>query len=118
MHVLLEGGVAATLPYLKRLVASGNSARPEAMAVAQRIVEAWPADAQRPDWDLTGITSSESTHRATLIDALVELNAKDLLEQFIRETVTAAYDGSENAVLCRSARTRRTHVISRSATRF
>ena len=35
--------------------------------------------------------------------SLFALKAKELLERFIRETVTSSYDGSENAELCRSA---------------
>lgn len=99
LDVLLEGGVVATLPYLKRLAASGKSARPEAMDVAQRIVGAWPTDALRWDRYSIGIRSLGSSDRATMIAALVELNAPILLERFIREVVTLTYDGSENAVL-------------------
>ena len=104
IDVLLEGGVATTLPYLKRLAAGGKSARPEAIAVAQRIVEAWSTDARRPDRYSIGIASPGSSDRATMIAVLVKLNAPALLEQFIRVVVTSTYDGSENAALITSVR--------------
>ncbi len=44
VDVLLQAGVVAALPYLKRLAAGGKRARPEAIAVAERILEAWPGD--------------------------------------------------------------------------
>jgi hypothetical protein len=102
IDVLLEGGVAAVVPYLKQLIARGKSARSEAIAVAQRIVEAWPADAQRPDRYSMGITSPESSGRAGMISGLVEMNAPALLEQFIRDAVISTYDGTENASLVAS----------------
>ncbi|MFN0106095.1 MAG: 2OG-Fe(II) oxygenase [Bryobacteraceae bacterium] len=102
IDVLLEAGVVATLPYLKRLAAGGKSARPEAIAVAQRIVEAWSAGARRPDRYPIDITSAGSSARAVMIAVLVELNAPALLEQFIRAVVTSTYDGSENAALLTS----------------
>ena len=49
VDVLLQAGVVAALPYLKRLAAGGKRARPEAMAVAERMLEAWPGDAEA--WD-------------------------------------------------------------------
>lgn len=102
IDVFLEGGVAASLPYLKRLVAGGESARPVAIAAAQRILEMWPSGARRPDRYAIGITTPRSTDRATMIAALVDLNAPELLDPFIREVVVAEYDGSENAILVRS----------------
>ena len=52
--VLLQAGVVAALPYLKRLAAGGKRAQPEAIAVAERILEAWPGDdttvGQLLDW--------------------------------------------------------------------
>ena len=102
IDVLLEAGVVATLPYLKRLAAGGKRARPEAIAVARRIVETWSTDSRRPDRYSIGITSPGSSDRATLIGALVKLDEPALLEQFTREVVTATYDGSENAALLTS----------------
>ncbi len=103
IDVLLEGGVRAALPYLKRLTSNGKSARAEAIDAAQRIVDAWPADELRWDRYSIGIASPESPDRATMMASLVELNAKELLERFIRGAVTSNFDGSENAELCRSA---------------
>ncbi len=100
--VLLGAGVVATLPYLERLAADGEGARPEAIAVAERIVGAWSTDAHRWDRYSIGITPPGSSARAVMIAALVGLNAPSLLEQFIREAVTPSYDGSENAVLLTS----------------
>ena len=99
IDVLLGAGVVATLPYLKRLAAGGEQARSEAVATAQRIVEAWP---RRPDRYSFRFKSPGSSDRATMIAALVELNAPALLDRFIREAVTSTYDGSENAALLRS----------------
>ena len=104
VDVLLGAGVVAALPYLKRLAAGGKGDRPEAMAVAQRIVEAWPADARRSYSYSINTTSPESSERAKMIAALVKLKAAALLEQFIREVVTPTYDGSENAALLTSVR--------------
>ena len=103
IEVLLQAGVVAALPYLNQLAAAGGSASPEAIAVAQRIVEAWPADARRSDRYLIDIASPKSSDRAKMIAALVELNAPALLDRFIREVVISSYDGSENAVLLSSA---------------
>ena len=102
IDVLLGAGVVATLPYLKRLAAGGKQARPEAVATAQRIVEAWPSDARRLDRYSIRMKSPESSDRTTMITALVELNEPALLHRFIREAVTSTYDGSENAALLRS----------------
>jgi len=102
IEVLLQAGVVATLPYLQRLAAGDKGARPEAIAVAQRIVEAWPGDARRPDRYLIGITSPKSSDRAKMISVLVGLNTPALLDQFVRKVVTSAYDGSENAALLSS----------------
>jgi len=100
--VLLGAGVVATLPYLERLAASGEGARPEAIAVAERIVGAWSANAQQWDRYSIGITPPGSSARTTMIASLAGLNAKALLERFIREAVTSSYDGSENEILLRS----------------
>ena len=91
IDVLLEAGVVATLPYLTRLAAGGKSTRSQAIAAARRILKAWRTGA-RPG----------SSARATMIAALVELNAAALLEQFIREVVTPTFDGPENAALLSS----------------
>jgi hypothetical protein len=100
--VLLQAGVVAALPYLKQLAVGGERAQSKAIAVAQRILDAWPADAQR--WE------SYSMHRAwpgpadriEMIAALARLNVPTLLERFLREAVTSSYDGSENAALLAS----------------
>ncbi len=101
-EVLLQAGVVTALPYLKQLAACGKSARPEAIGVAERILEAWPADAQR--WDRYSISKEwpEAVHRIEMIAALRNLNAPVLLDRFLKETVTPAYDGSENAELVAS----------------
>ena len=102
IDVLLEAGVVATLPYLKQLAAGGGRARPEAMAVAQRIVEAWSAETRRRGRYAIGSPSAASSVYAKMIAALVKLKATALLEQFIREVVTSTYDGAENAALLTS----------------
>ena len=102
IEVLLQAGVVATLPYLKQLAAGGGSARPDAMAVAQRIVEAWSAETRRRGRYAIGDPSAASSVYAKMIAALVKLKAAALLEQFIREVVTSTYDGAENAALLTS----------------
>ncbi len=102
MDVLLGGGVVAALPYLKRLAAGGKSARPEAIVAAQRLVEAWSTGAERVDRYAIGIQAPGASDRASMIAALVELNAPAELERFIREVVTSAYEGSENVALLAS----------------
>ncbi len=100
MDVLLEGGVASTVPYLQRLVKTGKSTRTEAMAAAQRVVEEWSTAALRPDrYSMGAIASPQASDRARMISALVELNAPALLEQFVRDAVISTYNGVENAAL-------------------
>jgi hypothetical protein len=99
--VLLQAGVVAALPYLKQLADGGARARPEATAVAERILEAWPG---APKWDSYSIGREwpGPAERTQMIAALTELNAPALLERFLREVVASGYDGSENVVLLAS----------------
>ena len=101
--VLLQAGVVAALPYLRKLAAGGKRARPEAIAVAGRMLQAWPGDAQRWDSYSIGTERPGPTNRIQMIAALAKLNAPALLERFLREAVTSSYDGSENAALLASA---------------
>jgi hypothetical protein len=39
--VLLQAGAVSALPYLKKLAAAGASERPEALRVAERMLEIW-----------------------------------------------------------------------------
>jgi hypothetical protein len=100
--VLLQAGVVAALPYLKELTAGGKSARPEAIAIAERILDAWPGDAQR--WDSYSIDRAwpGPADRIEMIAALRKLNAPALLDRFLRESVVSSYDGLENAALLAS----------------
>ena len=100
--VLLQAGVVAALPYLKQLAAGGKRARPEAIAVAERMLEAWPGDTQRWDSYSIGREWPGPADRIQMIAALTKLNAPALLERFLREVVTSSYDGSENAALLAS----------------
>lgn len=99
--VLLQAGVVAALPYLKQLARCGKRDRPEAIAVAERILEAWPGNTQ---WDRYSIGRERPgpPDRIQLIATLKKLNAPALLERFLREVVTPSYDGSENAALLAS----------------
>ena len=99
--VLLQSGVVAALPFLKRLAAGGKRARPEAIAVAERMVDAWPGDAQRWDYSMDR-AGPEPAHRIEMIAALTKLKAPALLDRFLREAVTSSYDGSENAAVLAS----------------
>jgi hypothetical protein len=101
-EVLLQAGAVAGLPYLKRLIASGKRARPEALAVSERMVKAWSADSQPWDSYAVGGGRPGPTHRIEMLASLRKLNAAALLERFVRDTVTSSYDGSENAALLSS----------------
>ena len=102
VDVLLHAGVVAVLPYLKQLVAGGRHARPEGIAVAERVVDAWPDDAHR--WENYSIRKSwpEAADRIEMIGALTKLNPPALLERFLREVVISSYDGSETGALLAS----------------
>jgi hypothetical protein len=100
IDVLLQAGVVAAVPYLKRLAAGGKRARPEALAAAKRILDAWPGETQR--WETYSIRNEwpeQPAHRIEMMAALQKLNAPDLLERFLRDVVTPSYDGSENEAL-------------------
>jgi hypothetical protein len=102
--VLLQAGVVAALPYLKQLADGGARARPEAIAVAERILEAWLG---APKWDSYTSIGSEwpgPAERTQMIAALTKLSAPALLERFLREVVALSYDGSENAALLASVK--------------
>jgi hypothetical protein len=100
--VLLQAGVVAALPYLKQLASGGKRTRPEAIAVAERILNAWSGDAQRWDGYPIGGARPGPAERIEMIAALTKLNAPALLDRFLREAVTSSYDGSENAALLAS----------------
>lgn len=100
--VLLQAGVVAALPYLKQLASGGKRTRPEAIAVAERILNAWSGDAQRWDSYPIGGPRPGPAERIEMIAALTKLNAPALLDRFLREAVTSSYDGSENAALLAS----------------
>ena len=101
--VLLQAGVVAGLPYLKQLTAGGKRARLEAVSLAERMVGAWGGDARRRDSHSSDGGRPEAPHRIQMIATLGKLDAAALLERFIADIVTAAYDGSENAALVSSA---------------
>jgi hypothetical protein len=100
--VLLQAGVVAALPYLKQLAAGGRRARPEAVAVAERIVDAWADDSQPWYSYAVGGERPGPAHRIEMIAALRKLKAPALLERFIADTITSSYDGTENAALLSS----------------
>jgi len=114
-EVLLQAGVVAALPYLKQLTSGGKGARPEALALAQRMVEAWQGDSRRWHGCFGGEGRPEASHRIEMIAALGGLKAAGLLERFIADTVAASYDGSETAALISSV-----HVLgdTKAATLF
>lgn len=101
--VLLQAGVVAVLPYLNQLAAGGKSEQPDAIAVAERMLAAWPGDTQRRDSYSIGRESPGPGDRIQMIVALKRLNAPDLLERFLSQVVTPSYDGSENAALLAAA---------------
>jgi 2OG-Fe(II) oxygenase superfamily len=102
VDVLLQAGVVAALPYLKQLAARGKRAQPEAISVAERILEAWPGHEHRWDGYSTFREWPGPADRTGMIVALTKLNAPALLERFLREVITSSYDGSEKAALLAS----------------
>ena len=101
-EVLLQAGVVAGLPYLKQLTSAGKRSRLEAISLAERMVDAWAGDAQRWNSHSLGEGRPESPHRTEMIATLRKLGAAALLERFIADIVTPAYDGSENTALVSS----------------
>ncbi len=97
--VLLQGGVVAALPYLKLLAADGKRARPEAIAVAQRILEAWPGDGERSRVYSIGGGWPGPVDRIQMITSLTKVNEPALLDRFLTEVVASSYDGSEKAAV-------------------
>ncbi|HEV7402637.1 MAG TPA: 2OG-Fe(II) oxygenase [Chthoniobacteraceae bacterium] len=101
--VLLQAGPAAALPWLRELVeaacvpSAGPDARAEAISVARQIVAAW--------LDLSPYSPlrQEARERAELLGLFVRLGDPTLLQDYIREVVTADYDGSENQLLVSGA---------------
>lgn len=102
VDVLLQAGVVAALPYLKQLAARGKRAQPEAISVAERILEAWPGHVHRWDSYSTFRELPGPADRTEMIVALTRLNAPALLERLLREVITSGYDGSEKAALLAS----------------
>ena len=101
-EVLLQAGVVAALPYLKQLTSGGKGSLSEALALAERMVEAWQGDSRRWNGYFSGGRRPESSHRIEMIAALGKLKAAGLLERFIADTVTPSYDGLETAALISS----------------
>jgi hypothetical protein len=101
-EVLLQAGVVAALPYLKRLIAGGKESRPEALALAKRMVDAWQGESRRRVYYAGGANRPEASHRIEMMSALEKLEADILLERFITDTLTPCYDGSENKGLISS----------------
>lgn len=93
IDLLLQGGVAAVLPHLRTLAKSEGSTG-EALAVAQRLLTLWSANAERDS-----LHSPEPADRETMLATLIELSAPALIEQFVLDVVRREYDGSENTLL-------------------
>jgi hypothetical protein len=102
-EVLLQAGPAAAVAHLRELVEAAaapqpvKGAREAALGAAWKIVEAWkhslPYSSER----------LQSAKRAELLQLLVRLDETKLLERFIRDVVTADYDGAENEALAACA---------------
>jgi hypothetical protein len=98
--VLLDAGVVAALPYLKRLAAGGKRARPQALEVAERVLEAWPHDGQSHE----AVESPGPADRIAMMELLIKLGAEPLLDRFLTGPVTSSYDGAENAAILASVK--------------
>ena len=100
--VLLQAGVAATLPYFAERVAACGGAGGQAaqrrpvLAIARRVLGKWEETAaqrwhSRPE---------KNPDRAGMLATLTRLGDADLLERFIGGVVTQRFDGSETGALC------------------
>jgi hypothetical protein len=103
--VLIQAGVGAALPYLAERIAACRGAlgddakRQQARAIAGEIIKAWEASPAYPSYR----SSEREADRAEMVHLLGRLGDVDLLKQFIRETVTGQFDGSETEALASSA---------------
>lgn len=102
--VLLQAGVAAALPYLKKFAAGGKGVRAQALAIAERVLDAWPV--KERGWDLHSSSRGPAgaPERIEMTGVLVCLKEPLLLERFLRKAMIPGYDGSENAALIASVK--------------
>lgn len=103
VHVLLQAGPAAALPYFKDRVRASNSLsapaadRQTVHAIAERIIAAWEATEN-------GCDRGKESDRGDMIALLVQLADAPLLKRFVAGVVTRDYDGTENEALAANVR--------------
>lgn len=102
IDVLLQAGPTAALPFLTQLAAQGPGT-PQSLRAARRVIEAWPEPLTAKHLYLDNSNQPKATDRAALIDALVNLNAPELLERFLRINLIPTYEGPENDAILRAA---------------
>jgi hypothetical protein len=106
-EVLLQAGVAAALPYLTELIRTSESgakepaAKAAALDLARRMVESWT---QPPSHTSYYYRTTQPDGRDRMLRLLDRLGDATLLAEFIRDTITPKYDGTENRALTACAR--------------
>ncbi len=113
--VLLQSGVGAVMPYLKKKIARAalssdeDPERDETLALAGRVIDAWESSAyHRPP-----VTVAAKPSRTVMLDTLGELGDPEMLERFIAEVLTENYDGTENTALAAWSRLMKPAVVGR-----
>jgi hypothetical protein len=97
--VLLQAGVAAALPYLADLIRTSETgakepaAKAAALDLARRMVESWTQPPSRTSYYYR---TTQPDGRDRMLRLLDRLGDATLLADFIRDTVTPKYDGTEN----------------------
>jgi hypothetical protein len=106
-EVLLQAGVAATLPYLTELIQTSETgakepaAKAAALDLARRMVGSWTLPSRHAYYHFRTVQPDGRDRMLRLLDRLGDAT---LLADFIRDTVTPKYDGTENHALTACAR--------------
>ena len=106
-EVLLQAGVVAALPYLAELIrtfeagSKESTAKAPALDLARRMVESWN---RLPSHYSFHYRTEQPEGRDRMLRLLDRLGDAALLGDFISDTVTPKYDGSENTALAACAR--------------
>ncbi len=110
-EVLLQAGVGATIPYLKKRLQELSSqstpskraeARDEVISLAKLIIDAW--EAATPSYRFGLSSEGMEGKRAEMLGLLQKLGDTALVHRFIETIVSSQYDGSENQELAACAR--------------
>lgn len=96
MEVLMEGGAEAAVPYLASQVSRLGETSAEVKSMAWQIVQGWkPREGYRTAEDVRNLAEK----RIEMLSILNRIADSDLVSQFLRNTLSEEYDGTENAAL-------------------